>query len=178
MDWLRLPQRLSIGISIIWKVVIKSMDSIIVGITWKIQSGSAVRIGLDPWTGCGNAHRLPIELTSHLNVTNIAHSEHSTLFQQAWKSAHHLNIPYQWYQTWNDYIKALTEAHIRISEGEDEIIWALSKVGRYSPNEGYLVLIESRKPLDIESWWQNLWKLKAPTRCRFLMWTILKTKFP
>jgi len=38
------------------------------------------------------------------------------------------------------------EAHIRITDGDDEIIWALAKSGRYTPKEGYIVLAESQKP--------------------------------
>jgi len=76
-------------------------------------------------------HRLHIELSNHLqdnNITHLAHiadGENSTFLHEAWKSAHQLNIPPQWAHLWDDYTQALTEAHIRITEGEDEIIWAL-----------------------------------------------------
>lgn len=63
-------------------------------------------------------------------------------------------------------------------EGEDEIIWALVKSGRYTPKEGYLVLANPRKPLVILQWWKLLWKLKVPPRSRVLMWCILKNKIP
>ena len=45
--------------------------------------------------------------------------------------------------TMAEYIATLTESHIRTIEGEDEIIWALAKSGKYSPKEGFLVLSET-----------------------------------
>lgn len=144
----------------------------------------AVRIGKDPWIGCGNAHRLPIELKIFLRVANITHIghiadlEHTTLFQQALKLAQRLNIPQQWTQQWNAYIGALTKAHIQLGEGEDEVIWDLSKAGKYTLKEGYLVLVEARRPQSIMSQWKHLQKLKVSPRNRLIMWTILKNKFP
>jgi len=91
---------------------------------------------------------------------------------------HILHIPQQWEQQWVEYKAALTESHIRIVEGEDEIIWALAKLGKYSPKEGYLVLVETHQPQAIELWWKHMWKLEAPPRTRLLMWTILKYKIP
>jgi len=58
-----------------------------------------MRIGEDPWIGCGNAHRLPLELKVYLkevvitHISHIADPEHTSLFQQAWKSARILLIP-------------------------------------------------------------------------------------
>lgn len=127
-----------------------------------------VRIGQDPWIGCRNLHRLLDDLQYFLrdnNITQISHIadvERSTPFHQAWKLAQRLNIPHQWTQQWNTFIKALTEAHIRVGEDEDEVVWALSKVGRYTPKEGYLVLADDHRPQVLESWWKHLWKLKSP----------------
>lgn len=104
--------------------MLKSLAIIRACLTWRIQSGTFVRIGDDPWIGCGNAHRLYIELKSHLNVAGITHiyhiadPNHTTLFQQDWKYAHFLHIP----QQWAEYTVALTKSQIIIFEGEDEII--------------------------------------------------------
>lgn len=156
MDWPRQPSRVNTGISVIWKAVLKSLEIRRSGLTWRIQDGNAVRIGEDPWIGCGNAHRLPPELKAYLNevgitrISHIADLEHTSLFQQAWKSAWSLLIPQQWEQIWENYTATLTKAHVRIIEGEDEIIWAHEKSGKYSPKEGYLILAKAYKPQDIE----------------------------
>lgn len=142
------------------------------------------RIGLDPWIGCGNIYRLPDDLRSFLRDNNITHIGHiadlerSTPFQQAWKTAPRLNIPHQWTQHCNTFIRALTEAHVWIKEEEDEVIWALSKSGKYTPKEGYLVLAEDRRSQALESQWNHIWKLKSPPRSKLLMWIILKKKIP
>eukprot|EP00253_Pinus_taeda_P035638 PITA_35638 len=117
LDWIRRPIRSTSGISTIWKAVIKALD--------------------------------PIKHIQEQNVSQIAHiadGENSTFLHQAWKSAHQLNIPPHWHQLWEDYTQAISEAHIRITDGDDEIIWALSKSGRFSPKDGYLVLPKARKP--------------------------------
>jgi len=118
LDWIGRPHLSTSRISIIWKVVLKALNPIREGITWRIRSGNKVRIGLHPWVGCGNMHRLPMELTQHLHQQNItyiaqiADSKNTSFLQQAWKSAHQLNIPPVWIQHWEDFTLALTEAHI------------------------------------------------------------------
>lgn len=90
-----------------------------------------------------------IQLLHDQNVTHIAHitdRENTSILHQAWRSAHQLTIPPHWHNLWEEYTQALSKAHIHISDDEDEIIWALSKFGRYTPKVGYLVLAESRKP--------------------------------
>jgi len=72
----------------------------------------------------------------------------------------------------------LIESHVRIVEGDNEIIWAHAKNGIYSPKEGYLCLTSVHQPQDIEQWWKNMWKLKAPPITRLFMWTVLKKKSP
>ena len=139
---------------------------------------------MDPWIGCGNAHRLPQELRAYLTSRGITHINHiadngrSTFLQQAWKTGRMLQIPRQWQQHWKEYTRALTESHVRIQEGEDKLIWALAKHGKYTPKEGYIALINSLKPLQCESWWKSIWKLKASPKSRLLMWTILRHKIP
>lgn len=162
-----------------------SLPVICDGLMWRISDGTSVRIGLDPWMGCGNAHLLPEGLLQSLTekgITRICHivdQERSTFLHQAWKSAHTLLLPLHWHQPWRAYTLALTESHIHILEGEDEITWAIAKNGRYSPKEGYLHLANRHKPLHINIWWKRMWKLKAPLpRTRLLMWSILNNKVP
>lgn len=87
MDWIRRSHRCTSRISIIWKVVIKALNPIRAGINWRIHSGNKVHIGIDPWIGYGNMHRLPNELIHHLqnhNSTHIAHiaNDDNTTFLQ------------------------------------------------------------------------------------------------
>jgi len=82
--------------------------------------------------------------------------ERSTFLHQAWKSAHSLLIPQQWHHHWEDYTATLTESHVRITEGEDEIIWEHAKNGQYSPKEGYLCLVDIHKPQPIDLWWKGV----------------------
>eukprot|EP00253_Pinus_taeda_P029628 PITA_29628 len=136
----------------------------------------------DPCVGCGNAHRLPQELKTHLvdqgitHICHIADNGRSSLTQQAWKTGFVLNIPPPWQQDWRDYVTALTEAHIKITKGDDELIWALAKHGSYIPKIGYLALMDPYKSPASEPWWNLIWKLKAAPRMRLLLWSILNNK--
>lgn len=178
IHWIRQNHRNSANISIIWKVVLNTKELIRNGLTWRIRSGAQVRLGVDPWVRCGNAHRLSEELRTYLieqGITHVCHivdNAHSTLLQQTWKSGLHLNIPSCWQQEWRYFTKALTEAHIRITEGDDELIWAFTKHGVYAPKIGYQVLMEPYKPPITDPWWKIMWKLKAAPRTRLLMWSI------
>lgn len=99
VDWIRRSASPFTGISIIWKTVLKALEPIHAGITWRIHSGDSVRIGIDLWIVCGDMHRLPPELLALLkekNITHLAHiaDEHNSSFlQHAWKSVGQLNIP-------------------------------------------------------------------------------------
>eukprot|EP00253_Pinus_taeda_P002467 PITA_02467 len=183
LDWF-CSQQNTHNVSSIWKAVINTIPLLREGLTWRIREGNSVRIGQDPWVGCGNAHRLPIDLISHLNdrgITHIAHVgdlENSTFLHQAWLNAHNLEIPAQWRTVWTEYTDALSQAHIRLTEGPDEIIWAFAKNGAYSPKLGYMKLIEPIRPPNIHPTWKALWKLKSAPRTRLLMWNILFDKIP
>lgn len=48
MEWLTQPLRYITGISVIWKVVLKSLEIIRTSLTWRIQARNVVRIGEDP----------------------------------------------------------------------------------------------------------------------------------
>ena len=119
MDWVRLPRWSKIGISSVWKALLHSLPIIRNNLTWRINDGSKARIGLDPWTGGGDWHHLLRELIHLLNqrdikvITHITDQDNITIFAQGWKSAHLLDIPPQWHQTWKNYTSALTESHIK-----------------------------------------------------------------
>lgn len=128
LDWARLPSWNKVGISSIWKALLHSLPLIRDILVWRIRDGNSARIGLYPWTGSGGSHTLPQDLIAHLAAQNIkvisqiADPAQSDIFHQAWKSANQLNIPRRWHTIWEEYRDALMEAHIRITEGPDELI--------------------------------------------------------
>eukprot|EP00253_Pinus_taeda_P013597 PITA_13597 len=184
LDWICMRQDNHHHISNIWKAVINTLPLLQEGITWRIKEGNAVRIGMDPWVGCGNTHRLHADLIRHLHdrgVTHIKHigdRENSSFLHQAWLSARALELPHQWTNDWMAYTLALTQAQIRLTEGPNEIIWAFAKNGIYTPKLGYLRLMEPYKPPVLQCTWRTIWKLKAAPRTRLLMWNILFDKIP
>eukprot|EP00253_Pinus_taeda_P025252 PITA_25252 len=184
LDWICMRQDNHHHISNIWRVVIDTLPLLREGITWRIKEGNAVRIGMDPWVGCGNTHRLHADLIRHLHDRGVTHIKHigdranSSFLHQAWLSARALELPQQWTNDWLAYTTTLTQAQIRLTEGPDEIIWAFAKNGFYTPKLGYLRLMEPYKPPVLQSTWRTIWKLKAAPRSRLLMWNILFDKIP
>lgn len=184
MDWIRLPSWSQTKVSMVWKAILHTLPFIREGLAWRINNGTSARIGMDPWTGGGNIYKLPPSLILFLNqrhikvIAQIVDLENSAIFEQAWLSAPHLGIPEHWLQTWEGYINALKEAHVRIKEGLDELILTPTDHGMYSPKIGYPILLIARKPHALLDWWSKLWKLKAPPRTKLFMWNMLSNKTP
>eukprot|EP00253_Pinus_taeda_P004922 PITA_04922 len=152
LDWIRLPNWNRTGASSIWKAILHSMPMIRDNLAWKIRDGTQARIGIDPWAGSGGRHILPQDLVEYLLAHNInviaqiADRESSDIFHQAWRTAHQLNLPPRWHQSWQTFKEALIESHIRIIEGQDELIWSQSDSGYYTPKARYTLLISHKKP--------------------------------
>lgn len=159
MDWIRLPGWNRTGISIVWKALLTLLPLIWSHLTWRINDGSRARIGMDPWTGGGRRCYLPRELVQILEqqnikvIAHIADQDNTSIFILAWKIAAQLNLPLEWHQIWEDYTIALSESHIRIKEGPDEVMWDKADHSFYTPKEGYLVLIGNKKPEVMQFWW-------------------------
>lgn len=111
-------------------------------------------------------------------LSHIADPQNTSMFSQAWKSARLLDLPPRWHLEWQDYISVLTESHIRIKEGPDELVWSQAKNGVYSPKSGYISLMQHKRPEQVSIWWSNIWKLAAPPRTRLFFWCILEDKIP
>eukprot|EP00253_Pinus_taeda_P020087 PITA_20087 len=184
MDWARLPSWTSKGCSSIWKALIHSLPLIRDNLVWRINDGMLGRIGLDPWINSGGRHILNCDLIAHLHNRDIQHFAHiadhlcSNIFSQAWKTAQQLDLPPQWHQEWSEYILALSESHIRIKQGPDELIWCKADNGIYAPKFGYRTLISHRIPDPLPTWWNIIWKLNAPPGSRLFFWCALKGTVP
>eukprot|EP00253_Pinus_taeda_P008313 PITA_08313 len=184
MDWIKIPTWNSTGASSFWKAIIYSMPMIRDNLAWRIRDGAQARIGIDPWAGSGGRHQLPRELVEYLLthdikvIAHIADQEASDIFHQAWRTSQQLNLPLQWHQAWESYREALTESHIRITEGQDELIWSPSDAGFYTPKDGYTLLISHKKLDSLMDWWQNIWKLSTPPRSKLFFWCVLRNKAP
>eukprot|EP00253_Pinus_taeda_P005682 PITA_05682 len=173
-----------IGISSVLKALLYSLLLIHSHLTWRINDGSKAHIGVDPWTGGGGRCYIPRDLIRLLNQQNIrvtaqiADQENSSIFTQAWISAAQLNLPLVWHQNWEDYTSALSESHIRIKDGPNELMWNQDESGYYSPKEGYLCLINCKKTEITQSCWKIIWQLKTPPRIKLFFLCILQNKVP
>jgi len=71
IDWFKNSVRQASGVSVIWKVILKSMEVIRQGLAWKLDNGLQLHIGLDPQPGSENTHTLPQNLSESLAQENI-----------------------------------------------------------------------------------------------------------
>ena len=58
----------------------------------------------------------------------------------------------------------------------DELVWNMSKFGKYSPKEGYLQLIMERNEVETSWWWKALWKFKCPLKTKLFCLFLLSNK--
>ena len=148
LDWIRSTVKKKKNISICWKAVLWAFVLIGNFMVWKIGSGNAVRIGLDPWVGCKWRQVIPIPMIDRLHMagyhflSDIGIHGMSILKSQEWLSADTLgfNDPLE-IAAWNGYIAILKSSQVRLSNADDCLIWNLSKTGKYSPKVGYAELI-------------------------------------
>ena len=65
---------------------------------------------------------------------------------------------------------------MRLSNDDDELVWNLSKSGKYTPKEGYVQLLLNRTKLEYSWWWKVLWKFKCPLKAKIFCWFLLSDK--
>lgn len=113
-------------------------------LAWQVGSGNSLRIRRDPWASCLREHILPAELCSTLDrggfyyFAQVVDPLHTTLWQQGWKKGRSLGLDEPQNILWDHYINALRSAKIRLTEGEDELIWEGNPGGIYTPKAGYV----------------------------------------
>ena len=137
---------------------------------WRIGIGIEVRIGIDPWLGCKWRHNLPVSMIVKLHnegyfvLKYIACIGTSLLQDQGWMNADFLGFEDHEIIIWNSYVALFTTSHVHISTKDDQLIWSLSKTGKYTPKVGYFHLIHSRNEMECFWWWKWLWKLQCPLK--------------
>ena len=143
-----------------------------------------LRIGIDPWVGCGGEHVLPEVLRQFLEnrgffyLADVADPEACTLWNQGWLSGQRLRLPIDLQMIWGRYLRQLSCTFIRLGHREDELIWDHHPSGHYSPKLGYIQLSVAAHTRELVWWWKQLWKLKCPGKAKLLFWAILENKAP
>lgn len=183
-EWIRNPNKPQKNASAIWKATLESFKVIEQGLAWKIGNGVRVKIGKDPWVGCNDNFALPPDLIQHLDrrglrfLSQVEKPGHSSIWGQAWKNGEELELDPRWWNDWNTFTQELFRSNVRLSDRQDELIWAHAESESYAPKNGYSFLM-SRKGWGEPEWWsKSLWKLKSPPKSKILFWCILRGKIP
>eukprot|EP00253_Pinus_taeda_P001568 PITA_01568 len=182
--WIRNPVKSHKKVSAIWKATLESFKVIEKGLAWKVGKGEKVKIGKDPWIGCNENYVLSPGLVQQLEekgllfLNQVASPGTSSIWGQAWKNGDELELEQRWRNEWSAFTQELFRSNVRLSDSQDELIWAHSDSGEYAPKSGYTFLM-SRKGWGNPGWWsKQLWKLKSPPKSKILLWCILSSKIP
>eukprot|EP00253_Pinus_taeda_P013898 PITA_13898 len=182
--WIRNPVKSHKKVSAIWKATLESFKVIEQGLAWKVGNGEKVKIGKDPWIGCNENYALSPGLVQQLEekgllfLNQVASSGASSIWGQAWKNGDEVDLEQRWRNEWSAFTQELFRSNVRLSDSQDELIWAHSDSGDYAPKHGYTFLM-SRKGWGNPGWWsKQLWKLKSPPKSKILFWCILNSKIP
>jgi hypothetical protein len=148
-----------------------------------VGRGNLLYIGADPWPRSGISHILPLELINLLHGKNIFLLSHladpnTTLWHRGWKRVVDLGLTGASITQYKNYIAALQVIHIRLLNGEDELVWQKDPLGDYTPNLGYITLILDLFQQHQIWWWKGLWKLKCPQKSKLFLWADLNGKVP
>jgi hypothetical protein len=52
--------------SIMWNTVVLAFPVVGNWLVWQVRNGNKVRIGEDPWAGCGQEFKLPVQMIHQL----------------------------------------------------------------------------------------------------------------
>jgi hypothetical protein len=103
---------------------------------------------------------------------------HSSIWAQEWKTGDQVGLDDQFIEVWENYTRSLKNAHIHITEKEDELVWQNSPFGEYTPKLGYTQLMIDLHNQEPVWWWKGLWKIKCPLKAHIFMWCLIKNKIP
>jgi len=65
-EWVINPLKQLNNVSIIWKVVTNSFHLVCDWLIWKIGKGDKMKIGLNPWVGSRDIHKIPLQMIQEL----------------------------------------------------------------------------------------------------------------
>ena len=140
LDWVCSPLKSSKNASVVWKVIVASVQTIEQGLAWNVGDGTQVRLGCGPWVGCSDRFSLSRELVTFLNgrglytLSQVANLRSSSFLKQGWLSGLELQLEERWMEEWNLYVSALQFSYVRISDSRDELRWVHAQSRIYFQN--------------------------------------------
>ena len=94
-----------------------------------------------------------LHIASFYALKDIACISTVILQDQVWLTADFFYFEDQEIIIWNNYVALLTSSHVRINTEDDQLVWSLSKTGKYTPKDGYAHLIHDRNEMECSWWW-------------------------
>lgn len=133
VDWFRLESHSIHNTSVIWNGFLWVIGWICKSLCWKVGSGKAVLIGIDPVAGMGDSFTLSQPLVSYLQDYGIMTLDQAYIHQTdgalelQWLSAVELDLGGCWRIEWNAYISFLIYLGIMLNNDPDELRCSFNK---------------------------------------------------
>ena len=95
------------------------------------------------------------------------------MWKKGWKSVEDLGLEEVNVPIWRSFVTEINRYHIQLSNDKDSMVWVYNEAGEeYSVKLGYMKAFE-QGGIKYKWWWRKLWKMKAPTKSKLLMWIAL-----
>ncbi|GLT26418.1 hypothetical protein SLA2020_014850 [Shorea laevis] len=154
--------------SIIWRSILRCRDVLLLGIRWRVGSGSSIDLWKDVWVGNFKLqdvalNPIPPNL-SDLKVSNIISPN------QSWDitSLQHL-LP-------NHLLNLIVAIPLPVAGPVDDgVYWQGSLNGEFSMKSAFLLIQQSRRnALSNSLHWSWIWKLECAERIKMFVWLLAR----
>jgi len=151
---------------------------------WRVEFGTRVLLGLDPFIGGAPSFKLSEALLSFLHGRGIYTLAHiyspissEDLFPFSCLIAQDLGLPEGLKVEWDCYTQALKQNAIDLTNEPDRLVWTWNMAdGVVTVKEAHNALVHLADVEDHKWWYSLIWKIKVPIKIILFMWLSLNNK--
>ena len=163
--------RLGSNPSYFWRSIWEAQSVIKAGMCWKVGNGQQIRVWEDPW--------IPNLPSSWVQTSQPVNSQvnfvHDLMINGFW------NLPLLRSIFSMEEQQAILSIPLPRFAASDRLIWKLEPKGQYSVKSVYKFLTNIGDGVvggHISAMWRKLWNVRAPPKCRDLVWRAANNAIP
>lgn len=181
--WIRNPELVSWNYSPMWRGFMKIFHWIKNDLLWQVGSGSQIRVGIDPIIGFEHDYCLPPIIPQYLQILGLStlnKIHHQSLENEAnlkWLSAREIGLSGYLTHLWDDYIKKLNSAGVRLNNDVDKLVWGGNPAsGIVSAHTTYTRILQENFIFPQDWWYKRIWQWSIPLNLKCFIWLVLQDK--